>query len=155
MLSRHVCKLFKRIRKGELNQMEAAEELARRWDRETMGLYIFELYDSLNWYVEHDETNNIPENQMYTAGLGLAMVRLDKDQPDGLDPEALDNEGLLESVPGYCEDGLFKPVPESFALDETWEDCTHCTDGTEQDPNSPFTKMCRWCGGCQKVRKNP
>lgn len=150
MLSREVRTLFERIKKREINQMEAAEELARNWDREALGLYIFELYDSLNWYVDHDETNNIPENQVYTAGLGLAMVRLDKDQP-----EALDNEGLLESVPGYCGDGLFKPIPEEFAFDENWADCTHCTDGTEYDPNSDFPKMCRWCGGCQKVRKYP
>lgn len=145
MLSREVRTLFERIKKCEINQMEAAEELARNWDREALGLYIFELYDSLNWYVEHDETNDIPENQVYTAGLGLAMVRLDKDQP-----EALDNEGLLESVPG---DGLFKPIPEEFVFDETWEDCTHCKDGTEKDPTSPFTKLCRFCGGCQKVKR--
>lgn len=150
MLSREVRTLFERIKKREINQMEAAEELARNWDREALGLYIFELYDSLNWYVEHDETNDIPENQMYTAGLGLAMVRLDKNQPD-----TLDKEGLLESIPGYCGNGLFKPILEEFAFDETWEECAHCKDGTEPDPNSPFIKMCRWCGGCQKVRIQP
>jgi hypothetical protein len=126
MLSRDVRKFFERIKKGEINQKEAAEELARNWDREALGLYIFELYDSLNWYVEHDDTNNISENETWTIGLRHALDNLDKSE-----------------------------IFDSGLVHETWEDCTYCIDGTEPDPESTLTKMCRWCGGCQKLRKSP
>jgi hypothetical protein len=66
-----------------------------------------------------------------------------------------------------CLDDECKPVPEDFqfimvsvggfkpVLEEIWEDCTYCVDGTEPGGDYTFTKMCRLCGGTQKVRKSP
>lgn len=110
MLSKDVRNIFNRLNNGEINIMEAAEDLASKWDRETLAVYIFELYDSLNWYVEIDDTNNTKENEFWLKGKAQAMVRINKDQPDlpTIDPD---------TIPGHIGNGIFIPIPEH--ADET------------------------------------